>query len=68
VIDSHTGCGTRGRGRIGNCGGRGHGGGGQGRGNNASIINGVNISDPTRNFTSAEWDALGDSRAIVLQM
>ena len=53
---------------MGNRGGRGRGGGSQGRGNNVSVINGVDISDPMRNFTSAEWDALGDGRAIVLQM
>ena len=68
AIDSRAGRGAQGRGRMGNRGGRGRGGGSQGRGNSASIINGVDISDPTRNFTSAEWDALGDGRAIVLQM
>jgi hypothetical protein len=68
AIDSRAGRGGRGRGRTGNRGGRGRGGGYQGRGNHTNMINGVDISDPTRNFTSQEWDTLGEGRAIVMQM
>ena len=34
------------------------------------MINGIDISNPTRNFTDQEWDALGPNggRAIVQQM
>ena len=32
-------------------------------------MNGIDVSDPTRNFTTHEWEALGASnRALVMQM
>jgi hypothetical protein len=68
AIDSRAGRGGRGRGCTGNRGGRGRGSAGRGRGNNPNIINGIDISDPTRNFTSQEWEALGAGRALVTQM
>lgn len=74
AIDSRSGRGGRGRGRFGNRSGRaGRGGrGGNGRGNGSNslhIINGIDVSDPSRNFTSQEWEALGPAnRAIVLEM
>ena len=54
----------RGRGRIGGRGGR------QGRGgNNPGTINGISTSDPNRNFTSTEWNALGpEGRSTVLAL
>ena len=69
AIDSRAGRGGRGRGCTGNRGGRGRGGAGRGRGgNNTNVINGIDISNPTRNFTSQEWEALGPGRALVMQM
>lgn len=68
--------GGRGRGRFGGrYGGRGgrfgRGGGRSGRGGNQNqnspIINGVNISDPNRNFSPDEWHRLGpEGRTQVL--
>ena len=61
--------GGRGRGgRSGQRGGRGRGGRGRGHGRTKSYINNVDVTDPHRNFTSAEWEKLGNMRNIVLQM
>ena len=70
AIDSRSQCGGHGCGRTGNHGGRGHGSVGRGRGrNNTHIINGIDVTDPTCNFTSQEWEALGASnRVLVMQM
>jgi len=63
AVDSGRG---RGQGRF-NCGGRGgHGnrdglggrGGCGGQAGRATIINGVDVSEPTRSFTADEWDSL----------
>jgi len=33
------------------------------------MINGIDISDPTQNFTSQEWEALGPAnRTLVMEM
>ena len=67
--------GGRGRGRYGERGGRG-GRGGRGRGSGAqggrgaaTIINGIDVTDLTRNFQDPEWEALGynGGRAYVMQ-
>jgi hypothetical protein len=70
----------RGRGRTGGRGGRGRGygrggrnsgrGGRGGRGHGQTIINGVDVSDPTRGFTDDEWEALSShgGRAYVMQV
>jgi hypothetical protein len=69
AIDSRSQRGGRARGRTGNRSGRG----GRGRGGRqqpSHIINGIDVSDPNRNFTAQEWEALGpnNGRSIVLQM
>jgi hypothetical protein len=63
-----------GRGRFrrgGRSGERGVGrGDGRGRGRNSRArmqINGIDVSDPTRNFSSDEWERLGTARAYVTQ-
>ena len=33
-----------------------------------SYINNVDVTDPNRNFTSAEWEKLGTMRSVVPQM
>lgn len=39
-----------------------------GRGNSQKVqINGVDVSDPARNFTSDEWERLGNARAFITQ-
>ena len=39
-----------------------------GRGNSQKVqINGVDVSDPTRNFTPDEWERLGNARAFITQ-
>ena len=44
-------------------------GGGRGRGNNTHVINGIDVSDPTRNFSAQEWETLGPAnRALVMEM
>ena len=54
--------GERGAGRSGD--GRGRGG----RGGSRRIqINGVDVTDPTRNFTAEEWERLGNARSYVTQ-
>ena len=55
-------------GRGGRFGGR-SGRGGRGNNNRQSIINGVDVSDPTRSFTDDEWNALSfnGGRAYVAQ-
>ena len=58
-----------GRGRDGR--GRGRGGGrsgGRGGNNLRKFMNGVDISDPHRNFTSEEWTKLGSMRQTLLLM
>ena len=69
AIDSWSQHGRRGWGHLGNW---GHGGGssrgGCGGMSNSHIINGIDVSDPTHNFTSQEWTALGDSCDIVLNI
>jgi hypothetical protein len=67
--------GGRGRGgRSGQRGGRTAGrgrNGGRGRGSGRgmrSFINNVDVTDPHRNFTSAEWEKLGTMRGVVLRM
>jgi hypothetical protein len=69
AIDSRSQRGGRARGRTGNRGGRG----GRGRGGRqqpSHVINGIDVSDPNRNFTAQEWEALGpnNGRSTVLQM
>ncbi len=75
AIDTRQGHGGRGRGRTGNRGGgggRGGRGGDRGRGNsnnNMHVINGIDVSDPTRNFSAQEWETLGPAnRALVMEM
>ena len=70
AINSHSQHGGHGHGCTGNHGSRGHRGAGCGRGRgNTHTINGIDVSDPTRNFTNQEWEALGASnRALVMQM
>jgi hypothetical protein len=71
AIDTRQGRGGRARGRTGNRGGRGGRGGRAGaRGNsNTHVINGIDVSDPTRNFTAQEWETLGPAnRALVMEM
>ena len=67
--------GGRGRGgrsgqRGGPAAGRGRGGRGRGsgRGRMRSYINEVDVTDPHRNFTAAEWEKLGTMRGVVLRM
>ena len=56
------------RGGRGNRDGRGRGTGAQGRGT-ATIINGVDVTDPTRSFQDSEWESLGynGGRQYVMQ-
>jgi hypothetical protein len=74
AIDTRHARGGRGRGRTGyrgRHGGRGGRGGGRGRGNsnNTHLMNGIDVSDPTRNFTTQEWETLGPAnRALVTEM
>ena len=72
AIDSRAGRGGRARGRFGGRGRRdGRGQTGRGRGAQAThIINGIDVSDPNRNFTADEWEALGpnNGRTTVLQL
>ena len=45
--------------------------GGRGRGNDRATrtyINNVDVMDPHRNFTSAEWEKLGTIRRVVIQI
>lgn len=76
AVDSRGGGGGRGRGRFGPRGrgpGRGRGNsrggrdGGRGHGaNRSTMFNGVDVSNPRRNFTNDEWNRLGnDGRAYV---
>jgi hypothetical protein len=69
AVDSRAGRGGRGRGRFGNRSGRG-GRGRSGPGRGKHTINGIDVTDPTRNFTAEEWEALGpnNGRALVMQM
>ena len=49
--------------------GSGRGRGGRGRGTpRRTFANNVDITDPQRNFTSAEWEKLGTMRSYVLQL
>lgn len=59
----------RGRGRRGGRGyGRGRGRGYGGRyGGRPMEVNGIDISDPTRTFTSDEWNRLGQMRSYIMQ-
>jgi len=79
IYSTQSGRGGRGRGR-GRFGGRGDGRGrgryggrdggrNPGRGTQRTIINGVDVSDPTRSFTADEWESLGPhgGRAYVTQ-
>ena len=62
--------GGRGRGRSGERGGRGRSGRGRAQGRGAAtVINGIDVTDPTRPFTDTEWEALGynGGRAYVKQ-
>lgn len=74
AIDTRQGRGGRGRGRTGNRSGRGgHGGrgGARGRGNsnNTHLMNGIDVSDPMRNFTAQEWETLGPAnRTLIMEM
>jgi hypothetical protein len=45
-----------------------HGGRGQNNGRTFAYINNVDVTDPHRNFTAAEWEKLGTMRGVVLQM
>ena len=73
AVDSRAGRGGRARGRFGQRSGRG-GRNYQGRGGRAhttrNSINGIDVTDPNRNFTAQEWEALAPNggRTIVLQM
>ena len=65
--------GGRGRGgrlgqRSGRFTGRGRGGRGRTNGRTRAYINNVDVTDPHRNFTAAEWEKLGTMRGVVLQM
>jgi hypothetical protein len=71
AVDSRDQRGGRGRfrrgGRSGERGGRDNG---RGRGRNSRSrvqINGIDVSDPTRNFTTDEWERLGAARSYVTQ-
>ena len=76
-VESGRGGKGRGRGRFGGRGdgrGRGRSGGrnggrNSGRGNQRTLINGIDVSDPTRSFTADEWESLGPNggRAYVMQ-
>ena len=57
------------RGRYGGRGDVRDGGRGRGGGNHRTVINGVDVSNPTRSFTEQEWDSLGydGGRAYVVQ-
>ena len=60
----------RGRARRGGRGGRDGGrnnrdGRGRGRGQGRVVINGIDVSDPTRSFTDEEWDALRPNGGLV---
>ena len=65
--------GGRGRGRYGGCNnnnsGRGHSGHGQ-QNSRRIVVNGIDITDPNRNFSQNEWEALrrNGGHQIVLQM
>jgi hypothetical protein len=49
--------------------GRGRGGRGRGSGGGMrSYINEVDVTNPNRNFTAAEWEKLGTMRSVVLRM
>ena len=51
--------------------GTGHGRGGRGRTNGRptrAYINSMDVTDPHRNFTSAEWEKLDAMRRVVIQM
>jgi hypothetical protein len=69
-VDSRAPRGGRSRGRFGGRGGgnRNRSGGRNNRGTH--MINGVDVSDPNRNFTASEWEALGPNggRNTVIQM
>jgi hypothetical protein len=73
AIDSRAGRGGRARGRFGQRSGRG-GRNYQRRGgrtyNRGNTINGIDVTDPNRNFTAQEWEALGPNggRTMVMQM
>jgi uncharacterized membrane protein YgcG len=70
AVDSRSNRGGRARGRFGGRGGgnRGRSGGRGHRGTH--MINGVDVSDPHRNFSASEWEALGPNggRNTVLQL
>jgi hypothetical protein len=69
AVDRQAGRGGRGRGRHNGRGRHGGRGRGRGRGSGNTNINGVNIGDPNRSFTSTEWEALGPTgRTAVLNM
>jgi hypothetical protein len=63
AIDTHVGRGSRARGHFGrgcNQGARGNNAGrGISGGGAQVIINGIDVTDPNRNFTAQEWEALG---------
>jgi hypothetical protein len=74
AVDSHDQRGGRGRFRRGGRSGeRGTGRGGDGRGcgrrggNRRMQINGIDVTDPTRNFTADEWERLGTARSYITQ-
>ena len=55
------------RGRGGRGGRYGRGGRGGRDSNDRVVINGVDVSDPTRNFTQDEWNPLGPTQNYVIQ-
>jgi hypothetical protein len=77
VYETHTERGGRGRGRRDQRGGAGRsggnrggyrGGGGRWANNNGTMFSGIDVSDVTRDFTTAEWDQIGPAgRAYVNQ-
>jgi len=72
AVDSRDQRGGRGRFRRGGRSGeRGRGGDSRGRGGRGGSrrmqINGVDVTDPTRNFTADEWERLGTARSYVTQ-
>jgi hypothetical protein len=52
--------------RVASRGGDGRGRGGR-RGNRCIQINGIDVTDPTRNFSADEWERLGPARSYVMQ-
>lgn len=63
-LSSYNTRGGRGRGRGGRGRGRGRGRGGRGYGNNNNIVNGVDVSDPTKQFSPTEYSRLSEANYL----